>query len=123
LKLAERRRKSDPFGFFFFILVFCCNNFGRSFAPEDQVRACLGWPIGTVEPGSGGASVDRDLKVAKKPYKAPSFQVVDAGAAKAELEASGPLNDENARKMLSVLNKPRDGKPSPPPSTARTSLP
>jgi hypothetical protein len=77
----------------------------------------------TVGPGSGGASVDRDLKVTKKPYNAPSFKVLDASAAKAELEATGPLNDENARQMLSALNQPRDGKPSPAPSASRTSLP
>ena len=77
----------------------------------------------TVEPGSGGASVDRDLKVAKKSYSAPSFRVLDASAAKAELDATGQLSDENARQMLSVLNQPRDGKPSPAPSTVRTSLP
>jgi hypothetical protein len=67
--------------------------------------------------------VDRDLKVTKKPYSAPSFQVLDAGAAKAELEATGTPDDENARQMLSVLNRPRDGKPIPAPSTPQTSLP
>ena len=77
----------------------------------------------TVEPRSGGASVDRDLKVAKKPYNAPSFKVLDASAAKAELDATGQLSDDNARQMLSVLNQPRNGKPSPSPSAARTSLP
>lgn len=61
----------------------------------------------------------RDLKAAKKPYSAPSFQVLDAGAAQAELEANGALNDANARQMLSVLNQPRDGKPSPAPSGLR----
>ena len=67
--------------------------------------------------------MDRDLKVAKKSYSAPSFKVLDASAAKAELDATGQLSDENARQMLSVLNQPRDGKPSPAPSAARTSLP
>jgi hypothetical protein len=73
--------------------------------------------------GVGGASVDRDLKVEKKPYNAPSFQILDAGAARAELEATGLLNDANARRMLSVLNQPPDAKPSPVPSTSGTSLP
>ena len=77
----------------------------------------------TVGPGSGGISVDRDLKVAKKPYNAPSFKVLDASAAKAALEATGQSNDENARQMLSLLKQPRDGEPSPAPSVARTSLP
>ncbi len=67
--------------------------------------------------------MDRDLNVAKKPYSAPSFQVLDAGAAKAELEATGTPDDENARQMLSVLNRPRDGKPTPAPSTPQSSLP
>jgi hypothetical protein len=73
----------------------------------------------TVELRSGGVFVDRDLKVAKRPYSAPSFKVLDASAAKAELDATGPLSDENSRQMLSVLNQPRDEKPS----AARTSLP
>ncbi len=67
--------------------------------------------------------MDRDLKVAKKPYNAPSFQVLDTGAAEAELQATGTPDDENARRMLSVLNRPRDGKPSPAPSTPQTSVP
>jgi hypothetical protein len=67
--------------------------------------------------------VDRDFKAAKKPYSAPSFRVLDAGAAKAELEASGLLDEANARQMLSVLNQPREGKPSPVPSTSATVLP
>ena len=67
--------------------------------------------------------MDRDLKVAKKPYSAPSFQVLDAGVAKAELEAPGTPDDENAREMLSVLNRSRDGKPTLAPSDPQTSLP
>ena len=67
--------------------------------------------------------MDRDFKAAKKPYSAPSFQVLDAGTAKAELEASGSMDEANARQMLSVLNQPRDGKPSPVPSTSATLLP
>jgi hypothetical protein len=71
----------------------------------------------------GGAFVVRDPKAAKKPYSAPAFQVLDAGAAKAELEATGASNDANARQLLSVLNQTRDGKPSPTPSAERGSLP
>lgn len=55
----------------------------------------------------------RDLKPAKTPYRPPSFEVVDAGAAKAELEALGALQDDNARQMLSVANQQLDGKTSP----------
>ena len=64
----------------------------------------------------------RNLKVARKPYSAPSFQVLDTGAAKAELQAT-VTPDENARRMLSALNRPRDGKPSRAPSTPQTSVP
>lgn len=67
--------------------------------------------------------MDRDLKVAKKPYSAPSFQVLDTDAAKAELEATGTTDDENTREMLSVLNRQGDGEPMPGPSTAQTSVP
>ena len=67
--------------------------------------------------------MDRDLKAAKKPYSVPAFQVLDVAAAKAELEASGSSDDANTRQMLSVLNRPRDAKPSPPPSTPETALP
>jgi hypothetical protein len=67
--------------------------------------------------------LDRDLKVAKKPYSAPSFQVLAAGAARAELEAAGTPDDAKARQMLSVLNRLADGTPSPAPSAPQTSLP
>lgn len=65
----------------------------------------------------------RDPKAAKKPYSPPSFQILDASAAKAELEAAGASNDVNGRRILSVLNQPRDGEPSPAPSTSRNTLP
>ena len=67
--------------------------------------------------------VDRDPKVAKKPYSAPVFQVLDAGAAKAKLETTRASNDANVRHMLSVLKHPRDGKPSPATSTPAIVLP
>ena len=67
--------------------------------------------------------VDRDLKIERKPYSAPAFQVLDAAAAKAELEAAGASDDPNTQEMLAVLNQPRAGKPSPVPSSLRSSLP
>ena len=54
--------------------------------------------------------MDRTLKIAKKPYSAPSFQILDAGAAKTELEGTGISNDGNARQMLSVLKHQLEGK-------------
>jgi hypothetical protein len=83
----------------------------------------LGWPDETFEPGSEVHLVDRDLKIAKKPYSAPAFRVQDASTAKAELDAAGATDNANVRQMLSVLNRPRDAKPSPAPSTAETVLP
>jgi hypothetical protein len=77
----------------------------------------------TVETGVGGASVVQDLKVAKKPYNAPSFQVLDAGSAKEELRAAGESNDADTRQMLAVLNQPGDGKPAPAPFPVRSPLP
>ena len=65
----------------------------------------------------------RDPKAAKKPYSAPSFQILDASAAKAELETTGESDDVNVRRMLSTLKQPRDGKPSSAPSASRNSLP
>ncbi|MGA9798454.1 MAG: hypothetical protein WBQ68_05570 [Terriglobales bacterium] len=67
--------------------------------------------------------MDQDLKVAKKPYNAPSFHVLDAATARAELEATGTLNDTNTREMLSVLKQPPEGKASSSPSTPGRSLP
>jgi hypothetical protein len=67
--------------------------------------------------------VVRDPKAAKKPYSPPAFQILDAGAARAELEAAGASNDVNGRQILSVVNQPRDEKPSPAPSASRGSLP
>lgn len=65
----------------------------------------------------------QDLKVAKKPYNAPSFQVLDADAAKAELKAGGESNDAGTQQMLAVLNQPPDEKPAPAPSSVRGPLP
>jgi hypothetical protein len=65
--------------------------------------------------------VVRDPKAAKKPYSPPSFQILDAGAAKAELEAIGASSDENARQILTVLNQQQVEKPSSTPSGSRSS--
>lgn len=58
----------------------------------------------------------RDLKAAKKPYSAPVFRVLDAGTAKAELEATGASQDANAGQLMSAINQQLDGKiPTPHP--------
>jgi hypothetical protein len=47
----------------------------------------------------------RDVKTAKMPYTAPSFQVLDASAAKGELEAKGEPKDENVQRMFSLIDE------------------
>jgi hypothetical protein len=114
--------KATHTGSFLFATVLAVRIPSRSFTLRHQAnllelaeRAC--------RTQGGGTSLDQDLKIAKKPYSAPSFQVLDAATAKAELEATGTLNDTNTRQMLAVLNQPRDGKPSPAPSTPGSPLP
>jgi hypothetical protein len=63
----------------------------------------------------GGVSVVRDLKAAKKPYAAPCFEVLDAAAAKVELEAIGASSDVNARQMRSVIKEQIEKKTAHPP--------
>jgi hypothetical protein len=65
----------------------------------------------------------RDFKPEKRPYSPPSFEVRDASAAKAELEALGALQDDNARQMLSVANQQLEGKTSPPQPTGPSPQP
>jgi hypothetical protein len=48
----------------------------------------------------------RDPKTAKKPYRAPSFEPVDAITAKAELEEKGITQE--ARNMLSLIDQSLD---------------
>ncbi|MGH9547055.1 MAG: hypothetical protein ACRD23_17760 [Terriglobales bacterium] len=52
----------------------------------------------------------RDLKAAKKPYAPPSFEVLDAAAAKLELEVTGVSPDANTRHMWSAITKQLDRK-------------
>jgi hypothetical protein len=47
----------------------------------------------------------RDVKPAKRPYTAPAFQVLDASAAKAELEAKGRPKDEKVQQMFSLIDE------------------
>ncbi|MGA8308787.1 MAG: hypothetical protein WB755_02070 [Terriglobales bacterium] len=42
------------------------------------------------------------LKAAKKPYSGPSFRMLDAQAARAELEAKGDPKEANIQKKLSA---------------------
>jgi hypothetical protein len=45
-----------------------------------------------------------DPKIRRKPYSAPSFEILDADAAKAELKAKGEAKDV---KMLSLIEGKR----------------
>jgi hypothetical protein len=47
----------------------------------------------------------RNPKKEKKPYHSPSFEQLHARSAKAELEVKGAPEDENVRKMLSVIDR------------------
>jgi hypothetical protein len=55
----------------------------------------------------------RDRKPAKRPYTAPSFQMLDATAAKAELEAKGEPQDQNVRQMLSLIDEEPNSRRQP----------
>ena len=67
--------------------------------------------------------VVRDIKIAKKLYRAPALQTLEPAAAKAKLEAArGPL-DAEARQMLSVLNHGRVEKRSAAHPASGCSLP
>ncbi len=44
-------------------------------------------------------------KAAKKSYTSPSFKVLDAAAAKAELKAKGVPNDRITQEMLSLIQE------------------
>ena len=52
----------------------------------------------------------RELKPAKRPYSPPSFEALDASAAKGELKARGEPKDAGARQMLSLIHGQRKKK-------------
>jgi hypothetical protein len=54
--------------------------------------------------------VTGDLKTLKKPYEAPSFEVLDVMVAKATLDAKTTSMDVNARKMLAAIEKRLEGR-------------
>ena len=66
----------------------------------------------------GGTTVVRDPHTAKrKPYFPPTVAVLDAKTARAKLTSEGVAQDDNVRKMLSVIDKQLGKKaPSPPPA-------
>jgi hypothetical protein len=63
--------------------------------------------------------VVREAKAAKRPYAAPSFEVVDAHTAKAELERESKGKDTHIQKKISAIDKRRDGKISTSPWSLR----
>lgn len=62
-------------------------------------------------------------KAAKRPYRPPSFQVIDAVTAKAKLEAKGAPQDPQVRQMLAQIDKQLDEKALTLPSPSRDPLP
>jgi hypothetical protein len=71
----------------------------------------------------GGAIVVRDVKGPKKPYSAPSFDVIDINAAKEQLEAKTTPEDVSAQQMLSLIDKQLEEKKSKPNSTSINLVP
>jgi hypothetical protein len=49
--------------------------------------------------------VSRKLKIRKKRYTSPSFRVLDAETAKAELEAKGQPGDPRVQEMLRAIDQ------------------
>jgi hypothetical protein len=49
--------------------------------------------------------VPRKLKIKKKRYASPSFRVLDAETAKAELEAKGQPGDQRVQEMLRAIDQ------------------
>jgi hypothetical protein len=71
----------------------------------------------------GGAIVVGDVKVPKRPYSAPSFEIVDVSAARTELEAKTTSEDVDTRRMLSLIDKALKEKksvPNTPPLSLRS---
>jgi hypothetical protein len=52
----------------------------------------------------------RELKPAKRPYSPPSFELLDASAAKAELKTRGEPKDATVRQMFSLIDEQRKKK-------------
>jgi len=50
-----------------------------------------------------------DPKAARRPYAAPSFEVVGADSAKAELEGKGESKDTDVQEMMHAIDKQLDG--------------
>jgi hypothetical protein len=62
------------------------------------------WSTPHYETKVGGAILVRDVKSQKKPYYAPSFEVMEIKTAKTKLEAEVTSTGE-ARQMLSLIDK------------------
>ena len=52
-------------------------------------------------------------QTSKEAYIAPTFQMLDATAAKAELEAKGEPKDKNVRQMLSLVDEQPNSRRQP----------
>jgi hypothetical protein len=99
--LIGARRKSDPY---------------LSFSPPESFAVKI-LPAHSLE-RLGGTFVVQDLKPARKPYSAPTFEVLDLSSAQAKLAIVETSNDGNAREMLAVIKKQLEKQKSVEPSPA-----
>jgi hypothetical protein len=67
--------------------------------------------------------VVRDLKIARKTYRAPGLRILEPAAAEVKLEALLHPEDADARQMLSVLKHRLVGRRSAAHSASGSSLP
>ena len=88
---------------------------------EPQDRKRLETSLLSVRPMEAFEQALYRIQIAHRWFPFRDLELVQI--AKAELEATGAPDDTNVRQILSVLNRPRDGKPSPAPSTPTGTLP
>jgi hypothetical protein len=67
-------------------------------------------PKSRYQDRDGGAMVVRDPKAGKRPYIAPTFEIVDATSARAALNTKGVATDPGIPQMLSAIDEQLDGK-------------
>ena len=81
------RRKSDLIRSFLRGRVFFATIRAKPFPARDRSRFLVDWSTPHYETKVGGAILVRDVKSPKKPYYAPSFEVIEIKTAKTKLEA------------------------------------
>lgn len=97
----------------------------QQFAPSHSLLGIapgfwVDWSTPHYKTKVGGAILVRDVKSPRKPYHAPSFEVIEIKTAKTKLEAEVTSTGE-ARQMLSLIDKQLEDKTSAP-NSRRVSL-